>query len=63
MAEKAGLAGTGDMIDELAQRVPTAIEHVSNDLPSDFPAALFDAVGEGMRHAAKQLGGEPDRTN
>lgn len=62
MAEKAGLTDAGEMIDELLQRVPKAIEHVSNRLPARFPAAVFGAVADGMQQATQRLARESDKS-
>ena len=61
MAEKTGLGGAGNMIDELVHRIPEATDNISACLPADFPAAVFDAMGEGISQAAKRLASEPDK--
>jgi serine/threonine-protein kinase HipA len=61
MAEALGLKGVEDMIDEIVERVPKAIETVADRLPPNFPSAVFDSIGHGMRHAAERMSNEANK--
>jgi serine/threonine-protein kinase HipA len=54
------LAGLGDataILQELATSTREVIETVNRELPSKFPASIADKIFDGLRRAAKQLGG------
>jgi serine/threonine-protein kinase HipA len=54
------LAGLGDataILQELATSTREVIETVNGELPSKFPASIADKIFDGLRRAAKQLGG------
>jgi len=43
------------VVDDLVERTPQVIQDVRAQLPKDFPAALADAILEGLQEAAKRL--------
>lgn len=54
----AKLAGLGDaraLCEELAAQVPEVLRSVEAQLPADFPAALAQAIFDGMRSTVKRL--------
>lgn len=56
LAKKLGLAAEADaLIDEMVARTPAAIDAVTDALPRDFPAGLFDRVVGGLRKSAASL--------
>jgi len=60
MAEKLGLPEAPELIDHVLQQVPKVLDQVAGQLPESMPQAIFDAVNEGMRRAARRLAAEPD---
>jgi serine/threonine-protein kinase HipA len=58
--ETARLCGLGrdmnEIIDEVVEATPTAIDQVGARLPKGFPARLFDTITKGLRDSANQLG-------
>lgn len=47
--------GTGHVLDDLAERASQVAEAVRDRLPAGFPAAVADAILDGMQQAAKKL--------
>ncbi|EGF31742.1 HipA protein [Oxalobacteraceae bacterium IMCC9480] len=43
------------LVDELLAQTAGVIDRVTGELPEDFPAALADAIFEGLRSSARQL--------
>lgn len=61
MASKLGLTGISAVIEEIVDQLPHVIESAARNLPAGFPVAIFEAVGDGIRQAARRLAAEPDR--
>lgn len=62
MATRLGLAqGAGELIDQMTAGLPRVLDELAARLPAGFPAAVFDAVAQGLRDAAARLAREPDR--
>ena len=57
-ATKAGVGQSvvEEVLGELAQVVPTALDHVARGLPSNVPARLFDQLAAGIRRRLRTLG-------
>ena len=57
VVSRAGGLGTGSaLLEELARQTPIAIAEVNRQLPAEFPAAVADAIFEGLQRMAAQLG-------
>ena len=56
VAKQAGLKNAADLLGELLQATPQAIETVGNQIPSEFPARVRDRIFEGLKRSAQQLG-------
>lgn len=45
-----------DIIDEVVETTPLAIEQVGNKLPKGFPASVFSSITAGLDRASRSLG-------
>ncbi len=61
MGAALGMPHVPELIEQLLGQVPTVLDEVAERLPEGFPAAVFDAVREGMLEAAHRLDNEPNR--
>jgi hypothetical protein len=61
MGTALGLPNVSTLIDAIVQQVPAALATMAARLPERFPAAIFDAISDGMTKAAERLGVEPDK--
>lgn len=59
MGKRLGLPDVDAIIENLAGRVPGALDRVAARLPRNFPARLFEPVANGVRGAARRLASEP----
>jgi serine/threonine-protein kinase HipA len=60
MGRRLGLPDAPALIDAVIQQTPAVLEAAATQLPHGFPQYIFEAIGKGMRHAAKRLASEPD---
>lgn len=44
-----------DVIDEVVETTPLAIEQVGNKLPEGFPASVFSSITAGLKTAGRSL--------
>jgi len=51
--------GMEDLIHEVLQRLPTALDHTAGELPAEFPAVVFDTIRHGALNAANRLAKMP----
>ena len=61
MAGSLGLPDAPALIAQVTDQTPGVLERVAGRLPANFPEAVFSAISEGMRKAARRLAAEPDR--
>ena len=52
----AGLGSAAPLLEEIASRMPEALEQVSHEIPKDFPSVIRDKIFDGVRRMAKELG-------
>jgi serine/threonine-protein kinase HipA len=45
-----------DIIDDLPDRTPAVIDRVSGELPAGFPLQVAEAIFEGVKQGAGELG-------
>lgn len=51
--------GMEDLIHEVLQRLPAALDHTADELPAEFPAVVFDTIKHGVLDSANRLAKMP----